>query len=145
MKKNLSVDLEADLPVVILDSPIYDPTNKEDKGPFVDDEFYIRGSIEDDDGVSQLYWSVDKNQVFSLPSKAVFTVDVFAELEAAGLEKELKEGSHVIEIWAEDIHQTMGNKIPGGESGGLIKVEYTAAVLPPSNAPAIPNSKVVTT
>ena len=111
MKKNLSVDLEADLPVVILDSPIYDPTNKEDKGPFVDDEFYIRGSIEDDDGVSQLYWSVDKNQVFSLPSKAVFTVDIFAEFEAAGLEKELKEGSHVIEIWAEDIHQTMGNKI----------------------------------
>ena len=41
--------------------------------------------------------------------------------------------------------QTMGNKIPGGESGGLIKVDYTAAVFPPSNAPAIPNSKVVTT
>ena len=111
MKKNLVVDLEADLPVVTLETPIYDPLNKEDKGPVVDEEFFIRGSIKDDDGVSRLYWSVDNAATFSIASQAVFTVDIFQELREANLESTLKEGSHTLEVWAEDIHQTIGKKV----------------------------------
>ena len=81
MKKKLPVDLVADLPVVVLDYPVYDATNKEDKGPMVEDELFIRGSVEDDDGVSTLYWSVDNGEEHSLKTEGVFYVDIFEEIK----------------------------------------------------------------
>ena len=108
MKKKLSVDLEADLPVVIFDSPIYDANNKEDKGPVCDEEFYIRGSVEDDDGVSTIHWSVDNGTQHSLSTEAVFYVDIFEELKKANEENGFSEGNHTLRVWAEDIHQTLG-------------------------------------
>ena len=47
MKKKLPVDLEADLPVVSLSTPIYDAADKNDKGPVVEDELFISGSIQE--------------------------------------------------------------------------------------------------
>ena len=109
MKKKLSVDLEADLPVVNLSTPIYDATDKNDKGPVVDDELFIRGSIQDDDGVAMVYWSVDNGQEHSLPTEKVFYIDIFDELKKSGEEKGLAEGAHSIKVWAEDVHQTKGH------------------------------------
>lgn len=111
LKKKLVVDLEADLPVVTLDYPIYDASNKEDKGPVLEDDFYIRGTISDDDGVSTLYWSVDNGEVHSLSSEAVFYVNIFEELKKANESNGYAEGSHILKVWAEDVHQVKGREV----------------------------------
>lgn len=107
LKRKLAVDLVADLPVVTLDRPFYDPADKTDKtGPLVDNDFYIRGSVQDDDGAALVYWTVDNGEEHVIETEGVFYQDVLPALGS-----ELKQGLHVLRIWAEDVHGTKGNAV----------------------------------
>lgn len=104
LKRTLAVDLEADLPVVNLQSPEYDGSKV---GPVIDDELFLRGSISDDDGDAELHWSIDKNgEDHTLATDGVFYTDVLSKLS-----EPLSAGAHTLNIYAVDIHGTAGRTL----------------------------------
>ncbi|MBQ0166700.1 MAG: hypothetical protein KBT02_06325 [Treponema sp.] len=104
LKRTLSVDLEADLPVVTLQSPEYDGSKT---GPVIGDELFLRGSIADDDGVAELHWSIDKNgDDHVLATEGVFYTDILNQLS-----EPLSAGVHTLNVYAVDIHGTAGKTV----------------------------------
>ena len=104
LKRTLAVDLEADLPVVILQSPEYDGSKV---GPVVGDELFLRGGISDDDGVAELHWSIDKGGAdHVLATEGTFYTDVLSQLSDP-----LTAGAHTLNVYAVDIHGTAGKTV----------------------------------
>ncbi|MCQ2982352.1 MAG: Ig-like domain-containing protein [Treponemataceae bacterium] len=106
-KKKLTVDLEADRPVVHVAQPVHDfALNAKENDVFIEDELYIRGQITDDDGVATLHWKVDAGATNDVASQGVFYVDVLASLS-----EKLSAGLHKVTIWATDVHGIVGREV----------------------------------
>lgn len=103
-KRTLAVDLEADLPVVTLQSPEYDGGKV---GPVIDDEMFLRGGVTDDDGVAEIHWSIDKggaDHVYA--TEGTFYTDILSQLS-----EPLAAGAHTLNVYAVDIHGTAGHTV----------------------------------
>ncbi len=104
LKRNLDVDLEADLPVVVIQSPEYDGSKT---GPVIGDEMFLRGGVSDDDGVAEIHWSIDKGGAdHVLATEGVFYTDIFSQLS-----EPLAAGAHTLSVYAVDIHGTAGKTV----------------------------------
>ncbi|MCR4713526.1 MAG: hypothetical protein K5751_04015 [Treponemataceae bacterium] len=102
VSRTIPVDKEADLPVVTISEPEIDLTAK--TGPTFEDEFYLRGTIADDDGVSELHWFVDKDiEEHVVETEGVFYTDIFGSLE-----EKLSVGDHKLSYYAVDINGVVG-------------------------------------
>lgn len=104
LKRTLVVDLEADLPVVTIQSPEYDGSKT---GSVIGDEMFLRGSITDDDGVAELHWYIDKNGAdHKLNTEGVFYTDILSQLS-----EPLTAGAHTLYAYAVDVHGTVGRTV----------------------------------
>ena len=100
--RTIPVDKEADLPVVSIVEPEIDPTSK--TGPAFADEFFLRGTVGDDDGASEFHWFIDKDgEEHIVETEGVFYTDIFASLE-----EKPSVGDHKISYYAVDINGTVG-------------------------------------
>lgn len=104
LKRTLEVDFEADLPVVLLQSPEYDGSKV---GPVIGDEMFLRGGVSDDDGVAEIHWSIDKggaDHVYA--TEGTFYTDILSQLS-----EPLTAGAHTLNVYAVDIHGTAGKTV----------------------------------
>lgn len=120
-KLKVLVDNEQDLARIDLASP----SEKEDFG----DALLLRGIAKDDDGIAEIFFSIDSGEVYSFPSEGVFSVSA-----SDFLDEPLSVGAHELQIWARDIH---------GVDGKIEKrLFYRSGPLPGfSNASVITGSK----
>ena len=102
--RTIPVDKEADLPVVEIVEPEIDFTAK--VGPKFEDEFYLRGVVNDDDGAAELHWFIDKDgEEHIVETEGAFYTDIFNSLSE---EEKLSVGDHRISYYAVDINGTVG-------------------------------------
>ena len=107
VSRTIPVDREADLPVVQIVEPEINPEDK--IGPSFEDEFYLRGVVSDDDGVSELHWFIDKEgEEHIVNTEGVFFTDIFASLYE---EEELTVGEHKLSYYGVDINGTAGKTV----------------------------------
>lgn len=97
--KKIPVDLESDKPVVTLNRP----RPKE----VIFDDFFVQGFVTDDDGVAEVYYSLDNKEPVLLSTEKSFIDDVYKRYG----KETLKEGVHTVKVWAKDIDGIVGNPV----------------------------------
>ena len=93
-KRKILVDQTADLPVVQLEEP-------QQNQVFFGHEISLRGIARDDDGVEQIFYSLDGAAPIEIPTTGSFQL-VIPDIQA---------GSHTLEVWAKDVTGIVGPKV----------------------------------
>ncbi len=100
--RTIPIDKEADLPVVDIVEPEIDPLAK--TGPAFEDEFYLRGIVNDDDCAAEFRWYIDKDgEEHIVETEGSFYADIFGSLS-----EELSVGEHKLFFYGVDINGTAG-------------------------------------
>ncbi|MCR4938585.1 MAG: Ig-like domain repeat protein [Treponemataceae bacterium] len=103
--RTITIDKESDFPVVEIVEPEIDPTSK--TGPLVEDEFYLRGNVTDDDCAAEFHWYIDKDgEDHLLETEGVFYADILNSLP-----DKLSVGEHTLFCYAVDITGVVGNTV----------------------------------
>ncbi|MBE6349458.1 MAG: hypothetical protein E7062_01725 [Spirochaetaceae bacterium] len=97
--KKIPVDVESDKPVVTLNNPRPNEVMFE--------YFFVQGFITDDDGVAEVYYSLDNKETITLSTEKSFIDDVYKRYG----KENLKEGLHTVKVWAKDCDGIVGNPV----------------------------------
>ncbi len=97
IKQDIEIDSEADKPIVTVQFP---PQNY-----VVTDDLYLRGIVNDDDGVARILYSLNGQAEVSLDTDGVFYADIpLSQIP-------LLEGKNTLSVRAEDIHGIISDEV----------------------------------
>jgi len=93
-RQRYRMDQQRDLPIVTLQSPLPGIINNEAG-------LIVKGTVADDDAVESIFYSLNGGAAVEIPSTDYFQFRI----------TDLPEGTHFIEVWAKDIHGTLGPRV----------------------------------
>lgn len=98
LKRKVLIDNEADKSKVTISSP--------EPNQIIENKVFLRGIAADDDGIAEIFYSIDNGAPVSFASEGVFLAEITKDLAA-----NLAVGPHSVKVWAKDIHGVDGNPV----------------------------------